>query len=77
MKRYRMSLVPESALKGRSGLTKDTPGPTIRSNGSRDYLCAACGKTLLRKVDRAQIQNVVFRCACGALNEIPRAHQTD
>jgi hypothetical protein len=77
MKRYRMSVISEPAPNSRTIFTRTVPGPFIESGGSRDYTCGSCGDLLLKRVDRQQIQNIVFQCMCGAFNEIPRAHQTD
>lgn len=79
VKRYRMSVIPEPTPNTRTVCTfqPDIKGPLAKGGGNRDYFCADCDRTLLRRVARDKIQHIVFRCPCGAFNEIPRAHQTN
>lgn len=78
MGRYKMSVIPEPPPNTRSIMKNIGKGPTLKGDGNRYYACGQCDRTLLRRVNRDQIQGIVFWCStCGAFNEIPRAHQTN
>lgn len=73
----KMKLIPEPSPGTRTVLVKTTAGPFMKGDGPRSYRCGTCNATLLRNVGHDQIQHIVFKCLCGAFNEIPRADQTN
>jgi hypothetical protein len=78
-KKLRMRVIPESAQGPRFMLIKDPhPGPLMQGHwddrGPIDYTCGGCGATLLRTINYKQVQPVVFKCRCGAFNEMRGTH---
>jgi len=48
-----------------------TGGPLFRGVGEYDYACARCGALLCAGLGAGALAGVVFRCWCGALNQVP------
>jgi len=46
-------------------------GPLFRGMGEFDYSCARCGALLCAGLGAGALAGVVFRCWCGALNQVP------
>ena len=53
-------------MRARSG------APVFMSNGAIDYVCAACGSVICRRMRSGQLAGIVFSCGgCGSLNRVP------
>lgn len=74
----RMTVITESHATGRSILVADfEKGPLIKGSGKLSYQCGACARTLLSHIEYKQVEHLVFKCHCGAHNEIPQMHHAN
>lgn len=65
----KMQIIPEPAP-GTASILQGIQ-VIIKGNGTTNYICGCCGKTICEKVNRGQIVNLVFKCAnCNSFNII-------
>lgn len=65
-----LRVVADAFVNGRDIM--DT-GAAMMGLGGDNGLCGACGREMMHEVPfRDLLVNMLFRCSCGALNEIPK-----
>jgi hypothetical protein len=65
-----LKVVAEAFLNGREVM--DT-GVSMLGLGGDNAFCGNCGREMMHQVPiRAMLVNMLYRCSCGTLNEVPK-----
>ena len=71
--RVRMEIVPGPCPEALP-IGETTTGPLFVGDGHLNYVCANCFAVLCQGIAPGDLEGIVLRCSCGAINRVPRSH---